>query len=146
MKTMFDTSVLVAAMISTHQHHDIAASWLQRAHAGEFPWFVAAHSLAECYATLTAPARSLGFPPSLVAQIIRENLTERNATIIDLTATDYQTTIERVAGLGLVSGMIYDALLTTAAEKAGIERLFTFNVKHFLRAWPAGSQMIMAPS
>ena len=41
--------------------------------------------------------------------------------------------------------MIYDALLTTAAQKAGIERLLTFNVKHFLRVWPEGNQIIMAP-
>jgi predicted nucleic acid-binding protein len=97
---MFDTSVLIAAMVSTHQHHGRAAPWLQRAHAGEFPWFIGAHSLAECYATLSAPVRSLGFPPLLVAQIIRENLTERGATAIELTANDYQKTIEQVAGLG----------------------------------------------
>jgi predicted nucleic acid-binding protein len=145
MNTMFDTSVLVAAMVSTHQHHDRAAPWLRRAHAGEFPWCIAAHSLAECYATLTAPARSLGYPPILVAQIIRENLTERAATIIELSAHDYQITIERIAGLGLASGMIYDAMLTTAAEKTGVERLFTFNVKHFLRVWPQGDRIITTP-
>jgi predicted nucleic acid-binding protein len=145
MKTMFDTSILVAAMVSTHQHHGRAAPWLQRAHASEFPWFIGAHSLAECYATLSAPVRSLGFPPPMGAWIIRENLTHRPATIVDLTAIDYQTTIEKVAGLGLSRGMIYDALLATAAQKAGVERLFTFNVKHFLRVWPEGSQIIVAP-
>ena len=101
MKTMFDTSVLVAAMVSTHQHHGSAAPWLQRAHAGEFPWFIGAHSLAECYATLSAPVRSLGFPPLMVAQIIRQNLTERGATLIELTASDYQKCVDRVAVLGL---------------------------------------------
>jgi predicted nucleic acid-binding protein len=145
MKTLFDTSVLVAAMVSTHQHHGRAAPWLQRAHAGEFAWFVAAHSLAECYATLTAPVRSLAFPPASVAQIIRENLTGRNGTIVDLDSRDYQATIESVARLGLPSGMIYDALLATAAQKAGAERLFTFNVKHFVRVWPGANRIITAP-
>jgi predicted nucleic acid-binding protein len=145
MKTMFDTSLLVAAMIPTHQHHHQAAPWLRRAHAGEFSWFICAHSLAECYATLTAPTRSLGFAPMLVAQVISENLTGKNATIIELTAVDYEAAVQNVAALGLPSGIIYDAIITTAAQKAGVEQLLTFNVKHFQRVWPNATHIIKVP-
>jgi predicted nucleic acid-binding protein len=145
MKTMFDTSVLVAAMIPAHQHHHQAAPWLRRAHAGDFPWFICAHSLAECYATLTAPTRSLGFAPALAVQAIRENVTAKNAVVVELTTADYQAAIENVATLGLASGVIYDALIATAAQKVGIERFLTLNVKHFLRVWQGDVQIIQPP-
>ena len=53
MKALFDTSVLVAASVETHPMHARAWPWLKRAHGGEVGFYVAAHSLAECYAVLT---------------------------------------------------------------------------------------------
>src|SRR5262249_38707470 len=52
-KTFFDTSVLVAALIESHPFHWRAQPWLDRALSGEFEWVVSAHALAECYAVLT---------------------------------------------------------------------------------------------
>jgi predicted nucleic acid-binding protein len=81
----------------------------------------------------------------IVAQTLLDNVTARNVTILTLSAADYQVAIDKVASLGLWSGVIYDALLTTAAQNAGIERLYTFNMKHFLQVWPEGSAIITAP-
>jgi predicted nucleic acid-binding protein len=82
---------------------------------------------------------------TLLAQGYLDNVTSRNVTILTLSAADYQVAIDKVASLGLWSGVIYDALLTTAAQNAGIERLYTFNMKHFLQVWPEGSAIITAP-
>ncbi|HJS57618.1 MAG TPA: type II toxin-antitoxin system VapC family toxin [Vicinamibacteria bacterium] len=59
MKVLFDTSVLVAAMVEGHPEHDRALAWLERARRGALEFFVAAHSLAELCAVLSAswPAR-----------------------------------------------------------------------------------------
>ena len=46
------------------------------------------------------------------------------------------------SALGLTGGMIYDALVVTAAEKAGAEKLVTFNPDHFRRVWPEGEALI----
>ena len=142
---MFDTSVLVPALVEQHPNHIAAVDLLNRAHAGEFPWFIGAHSLAECYATLTARVKPFGIPPLVVAQTLNAGLLSSSATIVELSWTDYQRTIEKVANLGLSSGTIYDALLATAAQKAAIERLYTFNLKRFLQVWPEGSTIITVP-
>jgi predicted nucleic acid-binding protein len=145
MKTMFDTSVLVPALLSKHPNHNKAAALLRRAQRGEFHWFLAAHTLAECYATLTAKTGTLALAPSLVAESIRVDLVEHHPTIVELSAADYVNSIKSVASLGLSSGVIYDALIIAAAQKVGIERFYTFNLKHFLQVWPQGSAIITSP-
>ena len=145
MKTMFDTSVLVGALLADHVHFPLASPWLRRAHAGEFPWFIAAHSLAECYATLTAKSKNLSVPPAAALEMMRQNLTTRATAIIELSAVDYESSIQNVVSLGLSSGVIYDAILIAAAQKAEVGRLLTFNLKHFLQVWPNSGGIITSP-
>jgi predicted nucleic acid-binding protein len=44
MRVLFDTSVLVAALVQAHPRHSHALPWLQRAKAGEFKYLVSSHS------------------------------------------------------------------------------------------------------
>ena len=53
MRTLFDTSVLVAACIEGHPKHERALPWLSKAKAQEFEFVVSSHTLAELYAVLT---------------------------------------------------------------------------------------------
>ncbi len=53
MKILFDTSVLVAAMIEPHPFHNSAFPWLKRVKSNEIEMLVASHTLAELYAVLT---------------------------------------------------------------------------------------------
>jgi predicted nucleic acid-binding protein len=46
-KVLFDTSVLVAALVEAHPMHARALPWLQRAKAGEIAMVVVSHSVAE---------------------------------------------------------------------------------------------------
>jgi hypothetical protein len=101
--------------------------------------------LAECYATLTARTKTLNLQPLAVAKSIQDHFVTPASGIIELTVDDYLRSIQKVASLGLWSGVIYDAILATAAQKVGAERLYTFNVKHFLQVWPEGDKVIAAP-
>jgi len=47
--------------------------------------------------------------------------------------------------MGLSGGIIYDALIARAAEKAGAERLLTFNESDFRRVWPEGASILLSP-
>ena len=47
--------------------------------------------------------------------------------------------------MGLSGGVIYDALIARAAEKAGAERLLTLNGADFRRVWPEGESLILVP-
>lgn len=144
MKALFDTSVLVAASVESHPHHARAWLWLKRAHGGEIDFHVAAHSLAECYAVLTAiPTRPRITPPT-AARIIQENV-ESKARIVALTAADYRSVVRELARLGLSGGVIYDAIIARSAAKARAELLLTLNPDHFTRVWPEGADIVSVP-
>jgi predicted nucleic acid-binding protein len=72
-------------------------------------------------------------------------LMESTATLIALTVQDYVAAIKNVSQLGLAGGVIYDALVVQAAQKAKVDKLLTFNTDHFLRVWPEGKRIICTP-
>ena len=53
-KALFDTSVLVAAIVDGHPKHEKALPWLSKAKAQEIEFIVSSHTLAELYAVLSA--------------------------------------------------------------------------------------------
>lgn len=53
MKTLFDTSVIVAGVVESHPMHARCLTWLQRAKSRAIECIVVSHSLAETYAVLT---------------------------------------------------------------------------------------------
>jgi predicted nucleic acid-binding protein len=52
-KVLFDTSVLVAALIVSHPHHPACYSQLRAAKSKQFQGFISTHSLAETYSVIT---------------------------------------------------------------------------------------------
>jgi predicted nucleic acid-binding protein len=101
------------------------------------------HVLAECYSVMTALPLRRRISPVDTEQLIRETVIGR-LTVISLGTDEYLEAIDRVSGKGLVSGIVYDALHLIAAERAECERIFTFNVEHFLRLG-GGAMAITAP-
>ena len=144
MKILFDTSVLVAAVVQPHPMHSRALPWLKRAKAGEYDFVVATHTLAELYAVLTTLPVKPRISSSTAWRLIQENI-EGSAKTVSLSPSDYRQTIKRMADFGLSGGIIYDALIAIVAQKAGIERLMTFNADDFRRVWPEGEAIIYVP-
>lgn len=144
MKVVFDTSVLVAALVVPHPLHERALKWLERARAGEVEYLVAGHTLAELYAVLTSLPVSPRISPSMAWQLIDENVT-RAATLIPLSITDYRVTIQRGADQGWGGGVIYDALLAQAAYKVRAQVVLTFNLDDFKRVWPGAAKALHTP-
>lgn len=131
MKAFLDASVLVPVVTDQLASHPIAfecfTSLLKQEDAVVC---TSAHALAECYATLTALPlrRRISGPEAL--RLIEANFLQR-LKVISLTQGDYHKALRLVAGLGRISGQIYDALHLTAAAKEGCERLYTYNERHF---------------
>jgi len=144
MKTLFDTSVLVAAIVEPHPMHTRALPWLQRAKAGEIDFVVASHTLAELYAVLTTLPLKPRISPLTAWRLVHDNI-ETSAKIISLSPSDYKDTIKHMSELGLTGGIIYDALIVKAAQKSGVERLLTFNADDFIRLWTQGERYITIP-
>jgi len=144
MKTLFDTSVLIAAIVEPHPMHIRALPWLQRAKAGKIDFLVATHTLAELYAVLTTLPLKPRISPSTAWRLIHDNI-ETSAKIVSLSSSDYKSTVKHMSELGLTGGIIYDALIVKAAQKSGVERLLTFNANDFIRLWPGGEGFICVP-
>lgn len=129
MKYFFDTSVLIAAVLVQHPHHQPSLAVYLKAEKSNA--CCAAHSLAEMYATLTRLPGRQRLDGEQVLQLldgIREQL-----TIINLDEKDYYAAIASAAAKGLLGGTVYDALLGYCALKAKATTIYTWNTDHFLR-------------
>lgn len=144
MKILFDTSVIIAAIVEPHPLHPIAFQWLKRAKSNEFDLFIASHTLAELYAVLTTLPIRPRISPMVACQLIHNNL-EAIARIVSLSASDYRSVIKRMGDLELSGGIIYDALIARAAQKSRVDRIVTFNTDDFKRVWPEGTAHITVP-
>ncbi len=135
MKTLFDTSVLVAALVTSHPVHLPAADALQEIKEGRDNGLVAMHSIAELYSILTR----LPIRPRISAEAANKMI-QRDVLaffeIVSLTPEDYVTIIQQLANRRMTGGIIYDALIMHAAVKAGAEKILTLNKKDFSRIVP----------
>ncbi|MBI5075524.1 MAG: PIN domain-containing protein [Nitrospirae bacterium] len=132
MTILFDTSVLVAALVKAHPVHERAVSWLKRAKTGEVIMAISSHTLAELYAVLTTLPVSPRISPDMAWRLIHENI-EKTATVISMDAADYTETILRLKERGFSGGIVYDALIFFAAVKSKAATLLTLNAADFVR-------------
>jgi predicted nucleic acid-binding protein len=141
---LFDTSVLVAALVTGHPAHAQAFPWLHRAARGEIGMVVASHSLAELYAVLTSLPVRPRIGPAEARRLVRAEV-ESRATVVPLTSADYRTVLDRLAADDLRGGVTYDALIARVAEKAAVDRLLTLDADDFRRVWPDGADRVGPP-
>jgi len=144
MRVLFDTSVIVAAMVESHPCHEKGLPWLKKAHARKVELIIAAHTLAELYAVLsTLPVRPR-ISPGIAWHLIHKNIIS-TAKIISLTPSEYSMAIKDLSEKGLSGGIIYDALIAKTALKAKVDRLVTFNKKDFEKIWTGDKNILYVP-
>jgi predicted nucleic acid-binding protein len=141
LREFFDTSVLVAAFLRTHPHHEPS---IQRFAAAERQSSACAiHTLAELYSALTALPVKPSIPPEQGLLFIQE--VRKRLTPVSLDPEEYFATIEQAADRGLTSGRIYDALLLACAAKSKAKTIYTWNLKHFQSIAPHLAHIIQTP-
>jgi len=141
----FDTSVLVAASISTHQHHAQALPVVQRVVNKKDHGFISNHAIAEMFAVLTRLPIIPRLHPGEVMRIVTDTVLPHFQTI-PLTQHDYREAISLMESGGWRGGKIYDALHLRCAVKSKAERVYTFNVRDFRSLSPPELQnKICAP-
>lgn len=145
MRILFDTSVLVAAMVRTHPAHAVAVTWLQKSKSGTHTGLVAAHSLAELYAVLTTLPVQPRISPAIAHRLIRHNVFNV-LEIVPLSGEDYRAVLERLTNQEIAGGVVYDALILQVALKAQADRVMTLNEKDFRRIYPDLADRIVSPS
>ena len=137
----FDTSVLIAASdaadpLYARSHSLLAAAMPATAACG-------AHTLAEVYAVLSRMPGGRKVRPELVGLLV-EQIGAR-VTVVTLDAEEYAATLHTMARMGLAGGIVFDALLLACARKVGAERIYTWNVRHFLMVAPDLAERIVTP-
>ena len=141
MKSFFDTSVLVAAAVVTHeQHHRSLAAF---AGADRKTGCCAAHTLAELYATLTRMPGKQRIISDQALLFLDE--VEKRLELVYLNTREYRLAINQAAHHGVLGGTIYDALLGQCALKAGATRILTCDVAHFQRLGSEISDKVRTP-
>ena len=74
MRTLFNTSVLVSALVDQLVNHEAALDALVRYAHGEHEGYCSAHTLAECYATLTALPLQTRIVPGEAVMLVEEDI------------------------------------------------------------------------
>lgn len=143
MKYLFDSSVLIAAIVEPHPMHNRAFPWLKKAKTGVFDWVVAGHSIAEIYSVLTTLPLSPKIYPAAAWRLIYENIPKQ--IITSLTTSEYLSTIKILSESGLAGGIVYDALIVKVAQKSKADKILTFNTEDFERVWYQDKERIISP-
>lgn len=138
MVAFFDTSALVAALISEYPRH----AWAYSRWTGSVTPALAAHSLAELYAVLTASPQ-FRLRPDTALETVR--LVKERFQVVALTSQGYLAALERAARSRLQGGAVYDVLIAQAALESQAERLLTLNAKHFVRLGEDMAQLVEGP-
>jgi len=135
MKVFLDTSVLVAAVIENHEHHEACYGILDRVQNGRSVGYVSGHSLLEIYAVLTRLPPPSRHSPEQALLTIDENIIPYFQVSV-LQETEYPALVRDSGLSGIVGGTIYDRLHLSCAMRVGVKKLYTLNLKHFLAIVP----------
>lgn len=136
---LFDTSVLIASILSHRENHLKAKIAFSQAKL-EKSACISAHSLAEVYNVLTG---RILIPPAQARELLENNF--KGVEVIALDALDYTRVLEKMSERGLSGGVIFDALIAECALKIQADTLFTLNLKHFLRLGEEVSNIAREP-
>jgi len=143
-KLYFDTSVLVSLAVAHHPHHAPAFAAFSQVTNGRHQGVVSAHGLAETFSTLTRLPITPMVHPTEAYRFVSESIAGR-CEVVSLRERDYLATLKSAAQVGLRGGILYDALQLHCAEKARCDRIYTFNISHFVRLAPHLENRILRP-
>ena len=103
MKVLFDTSVLVAALIESHPSHTNSVVALRRVQSGQDMGWIAMHSIAELYSVLTRLPIQPRLTPQNVWQVMQYNVLKL-LNIAPLLPSDYAIVIQQLVERNLSGG------------------------------------------
>jgi len=140
MRVLCDSSVLIAALLPSQDHHTASAAVLN----GADEVAVHVHALNETFATLTGGSLGFRVDADLAARLIREQIINRAITII-LDAEEVTDALGKARARGVRGGAVYDYMHLVAARKGKAEVLYTLNLADFQNLHRTGDPEIRLP-
>ena len=144
MKVYCDTSVLVAAAVSSHPHHAQSMALLRQIRGRKVEAVISAHGTAEFCAALTRAPLTPPVYPSEAWRLLAENILPY-FHVAALSAAQYTSVLRQAAEKGWMGGLVYDALHLATATGNDCKRIYTFNLRHFLQLAPQLQDSICSP-
>jgi predicted nucleic acid-binding protein len=105
-----DTSVLVAAFASWHEHHEAAFAAIARVDA------VVGHCLLETYSVLTRLPAPHRMTADVVSRYLRDMFSGHR--VLGLTPLDQRKLVTMCAARGVSGGAVYDALIAASCARS----------------------------
>lgn len=139
-----DTSVIVPALLSWHEHHAAALPVVQEALAGASAVIVPLPALMEAFAVLTRLPPPWRLRPIVARRLLVDTFHGR-ARVVGLDGEEAWALMEEALTGEVSGGATYDAHIAACAKKAGADRLATFNRRHFERL-DLGEVALLVPS
>jgi predicted nucleic acid-binding protein len=124
-----DSSVVVAALLAWHEHHEPAADAVEGAFR-ERGVVLPVPALVESYAVMTRLPAPHRLSPRDAHDLLKQNFGE-SAKAAGVTGADAWALLARLAADGVAGGRTYDALILAAAVKARADVLLTLNSSDF---------------
>jgi predicted nucleic acid-binding protein len=144
-KVYLDTNVLIAASVEEHQHHPQSFDLIKAVKEGALSGCIGTHGLVEFYSVITRAPFTPRVHPVEAGRLLEDNVMPY-LELIALSAEDYKAVLHSCVDAGLTGGVVFDALHLYAAQKAGCDRIYTFNVRDFRSiAWADLAGKISAP-
>ena len=137
-----DTSCMVAAVSSWHDHHERARREIENRLQRKERMIVAGPALIEAYSVLTRLPSPHRISPTDAWSLLDGNFV-RGAKIATLGPSNYKTLLRGVPAAGISGGRIYDAVIAACARKANVAALLTFNETHFASLVGAGLEIVV---
>lgn len=144
MKYLFDTSVLVPALIKTLPAHATALAWLEKVHQQKIEAVISTHTLAELYCNLSRFPTTPRISPADAKQLIDDSVLAHFG-LISLDESDYVSLINHLVTESIIGAATYDALHVYAGIKASVDHILSFNARDFQRVYPAVAHKIIVP-
>ena len=130
--TALDTSVIVPALLSWHEHHGAALPVVRDALAGEAPAILPLPALVEAFAVLTRLPAPWRLRPEDAHRLLVESF-RGWARVVGLDGDEAWALLDETLASGVSGGGTDDRHIAACARKAGAGRLATFNRRHFER-------------
>jgi len=129
-RTAVDTNVVVAGLLSWHEHHDRALPMLRATLAAESGLILAFPVLIESYSVMTRLPPPFRITPRDAHKLLRLAFTD-NTTIVSVPAMESWNFMDDLPAAGVSGGATYNAHILACAKSGGAIRLATFNKRHF---------------
>jgi len=143
--TALDASVIVAGLLSSHEHHGPAAAELAALLAGPGGVILPLQALVEAYSVMTRLPSPHRLSVKDALTILERSLRQRT-TIVGLDGEEAWELIEDLSQRQIAGATSYDGLIAACARKGGAQRILTFNRAHFERLAGTGLEIVVPGS